>query len=226
MTISTTVYVEHPDLGLAPTIQSLDDVAIGVVPDAGTDPEHNVYFFWIAADDFDAVNRALEEDPTVAESSTVSETSERRTYRITYNDRAKLISTPITEMDGLMLDSRSHSDGWIVELRLPDHNTLYRLGERAKEADIEFEVLEIHQQKPDERESEFQLTESQIEALVGAYEHGYYDEPREITLEELGSVLGLSRNAVRGRLKRGSSRLIEAGLGYDDDADRQPGDGS
>ena len=216
MTISTTVYVAHPDLGLVPTIRSVDDIEIGVVPDAGTDPEHNVYFFWVEAPDFDVVEAALAADHTVDEHTVVSETPDRRTYRITYSDRATLISPVITEMDGLMLDSRSHSDGWVVELRLPDHNTLYRLGERADEMDIQFNVLEIHQDDPDAATSEFALTEPQIEALVSAYEHGYYDEPRETSLEELGSILGISRTAVSGRLKRASSRLIEERLDYDD----------
>jgi len=212
MTISTNVHVTHPDLGLVPTIRSVDDAELGVVPDAGTDPEHNVYFFWVEAADFDAVDGALAADHTVAEYTMVSGTPDRRTYRITYSDRATLISPVITEMEGLMLDSRSHADGWVVELRLPDHNTLYQLGERADEMDIQFDVLEIHQDGPDDTASEFALTEPQIEALVSAYEHGYYDEPRETSLEELGSILGISRTAVSGRLKRASSRLIEERL--------------
>lgn len=216
MTIATTVYVTHPDLGLLPTIRSAADLELGVVPNAGTDPEHNVYFFWVEAPDFDAVEAALEADHTVSAYTMVSKTPERRTYRVTYSDQARLISPLITELDGLMLDSRSHDGGWVVELRLPDHNALYRLGERASDAGIRFDVLEIHQTEPDDG-SDVALTEPQIEALVSAYEHGYYDEPRETSLEELGSVLGLSRTAVSGRLRRASSRLIEEHLDHDED---------
>lgn len=216
MTISATVYVEHPDLGLAPTIQSHDNLEIGVIPDAGTDPEHDVNFFWVEAPDFDAVETAFEADGTVADYTMVAEASNRRTYRITYSDRAKLISPAITDLNGIMLDSRSHSDGWTVELQLQDHNSLYQLGGRADDQELTFDVRAVHQVDPDETSSELALTESQTEALVTAYEHGYYDEPREISLEELGSILGISRTAVSGRLKRASSRLIEARLDDDD----------
>lgn len=212
MTISTKIYVEHSDLGLSDTIQSLEKVNIGVIPDAGTDPEQNVYFFWVEAGDFDAVEAAFEQDETVTDYTMVSEIPERRTYRLTYSDGASLISPLITEMDGLMLDSRNHSDGWVVELQLPDHNTLYRLGERATESGFQFDVLEIHQAEPNEADSEFSLTDSQIEALLCAYEQGYYDEPRETSLEELGSILSISRTAVSGRLKRASNQLIEEKL--------------
>jgi len=220
MTISATVYVEHPDLGLVPTIQSLDEFEIGVMPDAGTDPEHDVHFFWVEAPDPDAVETAFEADDTVADYTMVAEAPDRRTYRITYSERAKLISPAITDLNGIMLDSRSHDDGWTVELQLQNHSLLYQLGERADDQGLSFEVREVHQVDPNETNSEFTLTESQAEALVTAYEHGYYDEPREISLEELGSILGISRTAVSGRLKRASSRLIEARLGDDDDSYR------
>lgn len=216
MTISATVYVEHPNLGLAPTIRSLDDVEIGVIPDAGTDPEHDAHFFWVEASDFAAVERAFEADDTVTDYTTVAETPERRTYRITYSDEAKLISPAIADLNGLMLSSKSHSDGWIVELRLQDHSLLYQLDQRADDKGLTFDVREVHQLDSTESRSEFVLTESQIEALVTAYEHGYYDEPREISLEELGSILGISRTAISGRLRRASSRLIEARLDSDD----------
>jgi len=204
--------VGHPDLGLVPTIRSLSEAKLGVVPDAGTDPEHNAHFFWVEAPDFDAVEEALAGDHTVRAYTVISETQRRRTYRITYSDRARLISPFITEVDGLMVDSRSRSDGWLVELQLPDHKTLYRLGERADETGLQFDVREIDQAEPTADSSEFTLTEPQIEALVSAYEHGYYNEPRETSLEELGSVLGISRSAVSGRLKRASRRLIEESL--------------
>lgn len=216
MTISATVYVEHPKLGLGPTIQSLEDIEIGVIPDAGTDPEHDAHFFWVEASDFAAVERAFEADDTVASYTTVAETPERRTFRIEYSDDAKLISPAITDLNGLMLNSESHADGWIVDLRLQNHSSLYQLGQRAEELGLSFDVREVHQVESTEVSSESALTESQIEALVTAYEHGYYDEPREISLEELGSILGISRTAVSGRLKRASSRLIEARLDYDD----------
>lgn len=209
MTVSTKVYVEHPDLALAPTIRSVDDVEIGVIPDAGTDPEHDVYSFWVAAEDFDAVEAAFDEDHTVTDYTFVSETSERRTYRLAYSDRAILVSRPIVEMDGLMLDTRSHRGGWLLTLQLPDNSTLDTLRERASEEGIKFDVIEIRQTVPEQGESDLPLTEAQVEALVSAYEHGYYDEPRETSLEELGSIIGISRTAVSGRLKRASSRLIE-----------------
>ena len=215
MTISTRVYVEHPDIGLTPTIKSLHDAEIGVVPDAATAPNQNVYCFWIQASDFEAVDAALAADHTVAEFTRVWGDSTQQTYRIEYSDESKLISSAIVERGGLMLESKSESNGWLVRLQFPDHTTLYDLYEYATDGGITFEVLEIHQRES-ENDHTGGLTESQTEALVAAYEHGYYDEPRNTSLEELGEVLDISPTAVSGRLMRASARLVEASLGYDE----------
>lgn len=212
MVISITVYVEHPDLALSHTIRTLPDVSVGVIPDAGTDPNHDVYYFWIEAEDFDAVDATLAEDHTVEEFSVVVETEARRTYRIEYGDGTKLISPAVTERGGITLDSRSHSNGWKLELQLQDHDALYALDEYATEEGIRLEILELQHSGDEEDALDFGLTESQREALVGAYVHGYYDEPRETSLEGLAALLGISPTAMSGRLRRGSTRLIEAAL--------------
>lgn len=216
MTISTTVYVTDTDIGLVPTIRSLEGVDIGVVPDASTAPNQNGYWFWISATDFEAVEEALAEDHTVESFTPVWSDGDRRTYRIRYSDESKLISSAIVERDGLMLESRSENEGWLVELQFPDHATLYDLYEHATANGITFDVLEINQQQSNHTHNGLELTESQSEALVAAYEHGYYDEPRDTSLEELGAVLGISPTAVSGRLRRASAQLVARSLGYDD----------
>lgn len=218
MTISTRIYAEHPALALAHTIRSLPNVTVGVLSDAGTDPIHEGYVFWIEAHDFDAVEEALSEDPTVADYSTVDEANERRTYRITYSDEAKLLTPTILEMGGLTQEARSHSNGWMLRLQLQTHDTLVDLYNYAEEHGIHLEILDLHQDPNVTNHSNYGLTDCQAETLVTAYEHGYYDEPRELSLEELASILGVSTRAVSGRLRRGSARLVEAAL-IDDDSD-------
>jgi predicted DNA binding protein len=212
MVITTEVYVEHPDLALADTIQSVPDLEVGVVSDAGTDPEHDAYFFWAEAPDFDAVEDALAADHTVAEFASIVETRGRRTYRVEYSEAVTLVSPVLTEVGGLTLESRSHADGWLLRLQLEGHEALYALNEHATEQDIRLDILELHQRDDPDDPATYGLTDSQVEALVAAYVHGYYDEPRETSLEGLASRLGISETAVSGRLRRGSARLVEAVL--------------
>jgi predicted DNA binding protein len=209
MVLSTKVYVEDPDLALVQTIRSLPGVDVGVVSDAGTDPQHDVHCFWVETDDFEAFEAALDADSTVASYSALAGTEERRTYQIEYSDDATLVTPVVTEAGGLVVDSHSHADGWVLQLQLHDRETLYELDGFAEDEDMRFEVLELREAADGEVDAGPGLTEPQVETLVSAYLHGYYDEPREATLETLADLLDVSQTAVSGRLRRGSAALIE-----------------
>ncbi|MFW5920182.1 MAG: helix-turn-helix domain-containing protein [Halanaeroarchaeum sp.] len=52
------------------------------------------------------------------------------------------------------------------------------------------------------------LTEKQQEALVLAVERGYYEQPREATLEDLAEDLDVGKSAVSHRLKAAEAKII------------------
>ena len=53
---------------------------------------------------------------------------------------------------------------------------------------------------------------AQQEALVLAYERGYFESPHEVTLTELGEELGITQQAVGSRLRNGSKYVIGSTL--------------
>lgn len=207
--IATRIYVDHPDLALSSTIRTVTDADIRVVSDVGTDPMSSVYTFQISAPDFDEVEAALRADHTVDDFSAVVEMAGHRTYRIEYSDDATLITPHVIERGGLTLASESYLDGWMIHLQLESHEDLYDLAEDARLEGIRFEILELTQNNTLDDQFEFGLTPLQMEALVAAYKHGLYDEPRQGSVEELAEVLDISRTAVSGRLRRGAATLIE-----------------
>lgn len=210
--ISVRAYVEHPSLALADTIREVPDVEITVFSDAGTDPIHDVYFFQFEAADFEAVESALAEDHTVASFNPVMEQGDKQTYRIEYSEETKLITPVVTRIGGIVVDSRSYAQGWLLDLNLQEHEGLYELDEAAAERDIQLEILEIEQLEATHESPDYGLTEPQREALVAAFVQGYYDHPRQTSLENLAKLLDISPTAASGRLRRGSARLIEETL--------------
>lgn len=216
--IEAELYAEGPDLALSRTIRSRPEATIEVVSDAATDPQHRPHLFRIEAPSFEPIEDALSEDHTVASFVTVVEGEDDRTYRIEYADRAKLLTPKISELDGLTLGSMSHAKGWHLRLQLPDHDALYELDRFADEEGIRLEILGLQQIDEGEALEEFGLTEPQREALVSAFVNGYYDDPREASLEDVAEELGITPSAASGRLRRGSTRLIEAALLEDDES--------
>jgi len=212
MVLSAELYVEHRDMALVPTIRALPEATVRVVSDAGTDPQHDVHYFRIEASDFDDVEAALADDHTVASYSVVFAADHHRIYCIEYSDEVILITPAITDIGGLTLESRSESNGWVLEVQFESHDVLYALSEYASQHGIQLDVIRLdHTAKTYDRR-DYGLTEPQREALLAAYVNGYYDDPRRISLEELTEYLGISPTAASGRLRRASARLVEAVL--------------
>jgi predicted DNA binding protein len=56
---------------------------------------------------------------------------------------------------------------------------------------------------------EFDLTEKQHEALTLAYAEGYFNKPRDATLEELAEILDVTPPAVLARIQNGQRNILE-----------------
>lgn len=52
------------------------------------------------------------------------------------------------------------------------------------------------------------LTEKQRQAIVSAYEYGYFDAPRKISSEQLAKKLGLVKSTLTVHLRRAEHRLL------------------
>lgn len=56
------------------------------------------------------------------------------------------------------------------------------------------------------------LTEKQINAIVLAYENGYYDQPRKINVKQLAVKTGFSRSTLQEHLRKCEGKLLKAVL--------------
>lgn len=211
MSLIAILDIAHPDLALTPTIRACPDASIEVVPHSTTDPETGLFFFLVEGAD-DSFEDVLERDHTVADWMLVDDRGSTCIYRLQHADGTRLISPMTTELGGLLLRAESNDRGWTVRLHLPDREALSELWERCEETDISFELRRMFRQDEWTRETVPDITDEQRVALVTAYEEGYFEEPRETSLEELAEALDISPTAVGGRIRRGSGKLVETTL--------------
>ena len=59
-----------------------------------------------------------------------------------------------------------------------------------------------------------QLTDKQIDAIVKAFDYGYYRSPRDITTDSIATSLGITRSTYEEHLRKAENRLMEALLPY------------
>lgn len=210
MSITAKIYIEHDRLALVPTLRRLDGIGIRVVTQGNTDPGKNRFPFFIEYDDRAELEAALDTDPTVDSYELVDWSDETGIYYIQHSSEAKLISPIVTEVNGFLMNTETQRRGWFVRLLLPDREALSTVWDYAAENDISLEVFEIYGNEDAGGEASYGLTDEQTTALRLAYDRGYFNEPRDASLQELASDLNLSSTAMSGRLRRGMRNLLAA----------------
>jgi len=216
MSITAELRIDHERLSLAPTLRRLPEIEIRVVSEGTTDPESTVFPFVIEYGDRDELEEVLDTDETVETYELIDWVDQTGIYYIEHTPETKLISTAVTNVNGFMLHAQSKDHGWIVRLLLPDRRALNTIWEYAGEHDITVDIIEMYGNEDAGGESSYGLTDAQRIALTTAYEHGYFNEPRDVSLDAVADELGLSSTAMSGRLRRGMRNLIAATLAESD----------
>jgi len=210
MSVTAKIHIGHERLALVPTLRSLEDVEIQVITQGTTAPGATNFPFLINYHDREELESRLDEDPTVQGYWIVDWNDDAGIYYIAHTPETLLISTVVTEVNGFLIHTETKGNGWLAQLLLPDRKALTTIWEFAMDNDISFEIIEIHGSDDTGTETSYGLTDEQTTALKTAYEEGYFDEPREISLDEVAQEMDLSSSAVSGRLRRGMRNLVAA----------------
>jgi predicted DNA binding protein len=216
MSVIAEVRFAHERGALAHTLETHPDTEIRLIRETSTEPGQTTYFLQVDTDRHEAVRSALEADHTVRRVVSGPDAVEETRWSIEFADAAELLNPIVTREDGVVLNASSATTaggrrGWHEYWFLPDREAIHTIWQHARAADFEFEVLEFRQREGplSDRTLTETLTEEQLAALTLAYERGYFEEPRQTSLEALADLLDLSPSAVGGRLKRGMGVLIE-----------------
>ena len=206
--ISAVVGVTHPDIVLTETVTQDRTATVTSVSEAGTDPTSGKFFYHIESADFRQFEAGLRTDPTIAAFERVIETRDQKAiYSVEYTADAKVLSPIISAANGVILDMENEGATWILTVWVPERTDLDQLWEYAAQQDIDIDLRRLNEYagfgNPDGG-----VSERQRDALLVAFERGYFEEPRDATLGEVAAELGISQPAAGGLLRRGTKRLI------------------
>ncbi|WP_299334404.1 helix-turn-helix domain-containing protein [Haloplanus sp.] len=215
--IKAAVRIEHPDVVLTETVAHDRTSSVRSLSEAGTDPSSGKFFYRVESSDFRRFENGLRRDHTVGEFERVIETGDGEAiYSFEYTDEAKIFSPIISIENGVVLDMENDEDAWIFTVWMPERANLAALWDTARRHDIDIELLRVNQYAGLDA-ADAGLTDTQREALLVAFEAGYFEEPRNATLGEVAAELDISQPAAGGLLRRGIERLIVSSLVEDRD---------
>lgn len=165
-------------------------------------------FFWVWGTDVDAFYEAASAESAIDRLTIVDRLEEGALFAAEWNPDAAGTLCGIAETDGALLDARATCAEWRFEVRFADAaaTSEFRTFCRERGVSVSIERVTSSAESPDHH---YGLTPEQREALVVAYEMGFFEEPRRATLDEIASELDISARAVAGRLRRGQTTLLE-----------------
>lgn len=179
--------------------------------DSYADPDGGVtLILWIDGDDFDAIDAAIDADPTVADPAVLTEVGGRRLYRLDLVGEAaeRSIIPTLIEVGGVHQDVTGTSDGWRNRTRFPDREAFGRVYQFCREQGIDFEFNRVFERSELFGPEIPELSDAQLATLIEAVDSGYLDIPRRSSLEELGERLGISQTAASERFRRAVKNLV------------------
>ena len=212
--LTAVLRIEHPDLALTETVARDRSATIHPIREAGTETDSGSHHFVVRSESFERFDAALAADPTVDAFERLTRIDDDCVYRVAYTERAVLFSPEVTRSNGLTLDIENDGTGWAMSVWVPDRERLARLWAFAEDNDMDVRLQRTNEYAGPITE-DADLTAAQREALLTALDAGYFEEPREVTLDEVATELDISQPAAGGLLRRGIKRLLLATVARD-----------
>ncbi|MWV65443.1 bacterio-opsin activator [Halorubrum sp. JWXQ-INN 858] len=196
---------------LGTVFNQLPDVTVKLerlIPAQGT----MIPYFWVRGTKVDDIESAFTEHPGVKDLRLVDSVEDEYLLRLEWAMAHDDVLTILAETRVPLIEAIGTNKQWTFEIRGDDRSDISAFHERCQEVGIPITLTKLHALLPVETATEAALTETQQEALVLAYERGYFESPREVTLEALGEELGISQQAVGSRLRGGIRNVLGSTL--------------
>jgi predicted DNA binding protein len=111
----------------------------------------------------------------------------------------------------LVIETPIHftSDNHLKVTYLGTDETFSKLYDYADETEhVTFDILKMGEYEADKSSFNRMITSRQEEVLEAAVDLGYYSEPRQASLEDIGDVIGISPGTVGEHLRKAEERVF------------------
>jgi predicted DNA binding protein len=174
-------------------------------------------YFWVYDPEcgLDAVLATFETLPELRAVTLMEDLGDRGLFRAEWKPEYMGIMRAIEEAGVTVVSATGSNDGWTFELRADAPERLSAFQAHCEEHDIDVSLARLRQLSETGRGDAYGVTDEQSEALLLAYERGYYRTPKAVSLAELADEVDITGQPFGSRLRRGTHRLIENTLASD-----------
>lgn len=209
MSIIAEYTISIDDFALRETLSEASDIEVEVEKVVAHNEDRVMPYVWVVADDEDAIEGCVREDPSVNDVDQINDTDDGTLYHMDWVENIEVLVHIMVEENGTVLSAATIDENWQLRVLFPDRDALTNTHDYAEKNGFSL-TLEALYEMDNEREGRFGLSSAQHEVLRLATERGYFDIPRETSLEELADELEVSTQALSERLRRAQKNLNES----------------
>ncbi|MEF8842240.1 MAG: helix-turn-helix domain-containing protein [Haloarculaceae archaeon] len=176
-------------------------------------PHHTLIipYFWVRGAAAADIEVSFETHAGVTDIRLIDSVEEEYLMRAEWEREYVGILSALAETHLVVLSGVGTKEGWTFEVRGESREEIGEFRTYCQENDIPIDITAVHALLPIQGEG-YELTDTQREALLLAYERGYFDSPRTTSLDAVAEELGITQQSLSSRLRRGHRRLIAATL--------------
>lgn len=200
-------HVPSEALALHETLTEIPELTLEIERVVATEDTLTPYF-WVTDVDLDAFESAAEADPTVEDVKRLDEFEQATLYRAEWTDNIATIVYAYLEIGGTILEATGQNGQWELRIRFDDHEKLDQFRNYCNENDIPFRLERLHKLSHPRSGGQYGLTPKQHEALLTAWELGYFDPAQHVTLDDVADELQITQQSLSQRLQRAHQTLV------------------
>jgi hypothetical protein len=204
-------------LALGETFERAPDITVRLERTVGGPDDRASTSAWVSGVEETPSADLLDADPTVAEAHRLGSDGDADLLELVFEGPICRFVETVFDRGGVILRATAEDGVWQMQLRFADSDDVAEAFDDEFAHEFDATVTRLYASN-DAPTADTGLTEKQKQALDSAFELGYYDIPRTVDLRGVGERLGISRQAVSERLRRGHELLVADLLGENDDA--------
>lgn len=157
--------------------------------------------------DLDGFETAVADDERVETFTPIDAEASQPLYRIEWTRPPPCPS--LLRPDLLIERTSGTPEEWIFRIRASGGDALRAVQHDCHELGVRLDVRRLDRSSSTPVSDRYGLTDGQREALVTAFEEGFFEVPRGTNLVEIGEKLGISGQAASERLRRAERKIVQ-----------------
>ncbi|TYL40272.1 bacterio-opsin activator [Natronococcus pandeyae] len=199
-------HVPAKAFALHETLRTLPDLVVEVERVVAAD-EILTPYFWVTGVDGETFEQAVTSDPTVRDVRHIDDYDRSMLYRAEWTENVESLVYAYAEAGVTILEASAQHDEWELRMRFTDREGLDEFQSYCADYDIPYRLTQLFARAHPRGVGQYGLTEKQHEALVTAWEMGYFSSP-SVSLKDVAAELDITQQSLSKRLHRGHEALI------------------